>query len=278
MRHNEGNEAMLGAIVGDIIGSVYEFKNHRSKAFEPLFHPAARFTDDTVCTVAVADALVQGTDPTTSLQTWCQRYAENGGWGQRFAQWIFESNPQPYGSWGNGAAMRISPVGLLAGTEDEIIQWVDSATAITHNHPEAVASARAVALAIFWARLGMAPTEIAALLTQRFGYDLSQTPDDIRPTYRRTERASGSVPQAIVCALQSISFEDAIRNAISIGGDSDTIAAIAGGIAEARFGIPDEIANHAWGYLPRDMRAVVTSLYAARQTEAGLHDRPTIPQ
>jgi ADP-ribosylglycohydrolase len=254
---------MLGAIIGDIVGSAYEFKNHRSKAFDPFFHPDAKFTDDTVCTVAIADALIQGTDPTSTMQTWCRRYAENGGWGQRFALWIFEDNPQPYGSWGNGAAMRISPVGLLAGTEEEVVQWADSATTITHNHPEAIASARAVALAIFWARRGITSTEIAAQLTQRFGYDLSQTPDDIRPAYKRTERASGSVPQAIVCALQSISFEDAIRNAVSIGGDSDTIAAIAGGIAEARFGIPEEFARHAWEYLPQDIRAVVNSFYAA---------------
>ncbi len=269
---------MLGAIVGDIIGSAYEFNNHRSKTFEPLFHPEARFTDDTVCTVAIADALIQGTDPALSLQSWCQRYAENGGWGQRFALWIFEDNPQPYGSWGNGAAMRISPVGLLAGTEDELFQWTDFATAITHNHPEAIASARAVASAIFWARHGIAPMEIAARLTQRFGYDLTQTPDDIRPTYKRTERASGSVPQAIVCALQSISFEDAIRNSVSIGGDSDTIAAIAGGIAEARFGIPEEISTIAWGYLPRDMRSVMTSFYAALPAESGLNDRPGMHQ
>lgn len=262
---------MLGAIVGDIIGSAYEFKNHRSKAFEPLFHPAARYTDDTVCTVAIADALVRGTDPTLSLQIWCRRYAENGGWGQRFALWIFEDDPQPYGSWGNGAAMRISPVGLLAGTEDELIQWADSATAITHNHPEAIASARAVALAIFWAKRGIAAAEIAALLTHRFGYDLSQTPDDIRPTYKRTERASGSVPQAIVCALQSRSFEDAIRNAVSIGGDSDTIAAIAGGIAEARFGVPEDIAQRAWQFLPHDMRAVVTTFNGESQAGSKLH-------
>lgn len=147
--------------------------------------------------------------------------------------------------WGRPKGMRISPVGLLAATEDEVIQWTDSATTVTHNHPEAMASARAVALAILWARRGTEAVEITARLTQRFGYDLHQTPDDIRPSYKRTERASGSVPQAIVCALQAVNYEDAIRNAISIGGDSDTIAAIAGGIAEARFGIPADIAKHA---------------------------------
>ncbi len=261
---------MLGAIIGDIVGSAYEFKNERSKGFSPFFHPAARFTDDTVCTVAVADALLRGSDPAAVLHAWCQKYAENGGWGQRFAMWITDDNPQPYGSWGNGAAMRISSVGFLADTEDKVIQWADTATVITHNHPEAIASARAVALAIFWARRGITPTEIADRLTQRFGYDLKQTPDEIRPTYKRTERASGSVPQAIVCALQSISFEDAIRNAVSIGGDSDTIAAIAGSIAEARFEIPKSIAAQAWGFLPQDMRTVVTSFYADLHSESDL--------
>lgn len=112
---------MLGTIIGDIIGSVYEFRNHRSKSFEPLLHPQARFTDDTVCTVAFADSLVRSADPQTTLIDWCRRYAENGGWGKRFAEWFMDDKPQPYGSWGNGAAMRINPVGLLAGTEDEAI-------------------------------------------------------------------------------------------------------------------------------------------------------------
>lgn len=268
---------MLGAITGDIVGSAYEFKNYRSKDFSPLFHPDARFTDDTVCTVAIADALLQGTDSAEVLHSWCKRYAENGGWGQRFALWITDENPQPFGSWGNGAAMRISSVGFLANTEDQVIECADAATMITHNHPEAIVSARAVALAIFWAKSCIASTEIAKRLIKRYGYNLNQTPDEIRPTYKRTERASGSVPQAIVCALQSISFEDSIRNAVSIGGDSDTIAAIAGSIAEARFGIPEDIAKRSWEYLPSDMRSVVASFYA-RQATSGLHARFTLHQ
>jgi ADP-ribosylglycohydrolase len=258
---------MLGTVIGDIIGSVYEFKNHRSKNFDPLFHPQARFTDDTVCTVAIADALVRGTDPQATLIEWCRRYAENGGWGKRFAEWFMDDNPKPYGSWGNGAAMRISPVGMLATSEDEVIGWADAATAITHNHPEGIASARAVALAIFWARYKTPPQTIATQLTERFGYDLSPMPDDIRPTYTRTERAAGSVPQAIICALQSTSYEDAIRNAVSIGGDSDTIAAIAGGIAEALHGIPNTIAVAAWAYLPKEMQSVLAKLYKEGQIQ-----------
>lgn len=252
---------MLGTVIGDIIGSVYEFKNLRRKDFEPLFHPQARFTDDTVCTVAIADALTRGMDPQTTLIDWCRRYAENGGWGKRFAEWFMDDNPQPYGSWGNGAAMRISPVGLLASSEEEAIAWSDAATVITHNHPDGMASARAVALAIYWARHKTDAQTIAQNLTGRFGYDLNATPDTIRLTYTRTESAAGSVPQAIVCALQSSSYEDAIRNAISIGGDSDTIAAIAGGIAEALHGLPQEIAQQGWTYLPEEMKRVMTALY-----------------
>lgn len=256
---------MLGAVIGDIIGSVYEFKNHRSKNFDPLFHPQAHFTDDTVCTVAIADALVNGTDPQATLIAWCRQHAENGGWGKRFAQWFLEDDPKPYGSWGNGAAMRISPVGLLANNEDEVIAWADAATAITHNHPEGVKSARAVALAIHWALRKVAPREIAARLTHQFGYDLDTTPDVIRINYVRTESAAGSVPQAIVCALQSTSYEDAIRNAVSIGGDTDTIAAICGGLAEAIHGLPNAIAKQGWGYLTSPMQLVLRELYRASE-------------
>lgn len=253
---------MLGTIIGDIVGSVYEFKNHRSKDFSPLFHAEARYTDDTVCTVAVADALVNGQNPQQKLQQWCRRYADNGGWGQKFALWIFEDPPQPYGSWGNGAAMRIAPVGMLAESEGQAVEWSDTVTNITHNHPDAINSARAVALAIHWARWQVQASEIARRIQERFGYDMSRTPDQIRPTYVRTEKAADSVPQAMVCALQASSFEDAIRNAVSIGGDSDTIAAIAGGIAEALFGLPDDIAAQGWSYLPPDMKVVLVDFYS----------------
>ena len=255
---------MLGTIIGDIVGSVYEFKNIRCKDFSPLFHPNAKFTDDTVCTIAVADALTSGTGPVSTLQMWCRRYQNNGGWGQRFALWIVNENPKPYGSWGNGGAMRIAPVGLLAETEEQTLEWSDVFTRITHDHPDAMNAARAVALSIYWARTGKTPNEIATELGERFAYNLAPSPDDIRPYYRRTEKAADSVPQAIICALKSTSFEDAIRNAISIGGDSDTIAAIAGGIAEALHGIPDEIAKQGWEYLPKDFRSVIRALHAAK--------------
>ncbi len=253
---------MLGSIIGDIVGSAYEFHNYRGKDFQPLFHAKAKFTDDSVCTIAIADALITDTDPTTALQSWCRRYWSNGGWGQRFAFWIGNDHPQPYGSWGNGAAMRIAPVALLAGTEAELERDVERVSAITHSHPEALSAATAVALAVFWARRRMPAAEIATRLQVRFGYPLTTTtPDTIRPTYERTERARDSVPQALVCALHSCDFEDALRNAVSIGGDSDTIAAIAGGIAEAMHGIPETLAAQGTAYLPADMRAVLHQLY-----------------
>jgi ADP-ribosylglycohydrolase len=158
-----------------------------------------------------------------------------------------DDNPQPYGSWGNGAAMRIAPVGLLASNEEEVIGWSDTVTAITHNHPGA--------------RQQMPAADVGQRLTDRFGYPLHLTPDEIRPTYKRTEKAIDSVPQAISCAMHANSFEDAIRNAVSLGGDSDTIAAIAGGIAEALHGIPNDIAAQAWTYLPKDMQVVISVLY-----------------
>jgi ADP-ribosyl-[dinitrogen reductase] hydrolase len=255
---------MLGAIIGDIVGSVYEKRNYRATNFEPLFHANARFTDDTVCTVAVADALLYGKKPAQALQEWCRRYENTGGWGQRFALWIADDEPKPYQSWGNGAAMRISAVGFLARTEQEASDWSDYFTVVTHDQEDAIAAARAVSLAIYWARHEVDSSEIANRLTERFGYNLKQTPDEIRPTYKHTETSAGSVPQAIVCALQSKSYEDALRNAVSIGGDSDTIAAIAGSIAEALHGIPEEIRAKGIGFLADDMKAVVEAFYSVK--------------
>jgi ADP-ribosyl-[dinitrogen reductase] hydrolase len=253
---------MLGAIIGDIVGSVYEFRNYRAKDFDPFFHPKAFFTDDTVCTVAVADALANSKDPAITLKEWCRQYWDNGGWGMRFAEWVSGDEIEAYGSFGNGAAMRVSSAGLLAKSIDDAIALSNLVTTVTHNHPEGLKGAAATAVGVFLARHGSTADEIRSAISSTFGYDLTMTVDQIRPTYRYNETCQNSVPQAIVCALEGTSFEDAIRNAISIGGDSDTIAAIAGGIAEARFGISDEMAGTAWSYLPLDMRAVITKLYA----------------
>ncbi len=253
---------MLGAIIGDIVGSVYEFNNYKAKDFEPFFHPKAFFTDDTVCTVAVADALVNGIDPAVALRTWGRRYEKNGGWGMRFAQWLGSDDAGPYNSYGNGAGMRVSPAGLLAGSIEEAIRLSNHVTAVTHNHPQGMRAAAATAVAIHLARTGMAANAIRAEIVSRFGYDLSMSVDEIRPRYRYNERALDTIPQALTCALEATNFEDAIRNAISIGGDSDTIAAIAGGLAEALFGIPEDIAAIARLKIPEDMREVLTTLYA----------------
>jgi ADP-ribosyl-[dinitrogen reductase] hydrolase len=255
---------MLGTIIGDIVGSAYEFHNYRNKGFEPFFHKDARFTDDTVCTIAVADAILNEAHPEDALVKWCRAYAENGGWGKQFALWFMADQRAPYNSWGNGAAMRISPVGFLANSEDQVTEWSDVVSGVTHNHPEAMASAQAVALTVFWARNKVPAGEIRSRISGRFDYDLDTPIETIRASYVRTERAKDSVPQAINCALQASSFEDAIRSAVSIGGDSDTIAAIAGGIAEAMFGLPEEIAGAVWKYLPEDMRGVVNDFYSAK--------------
>lgn len=253
---------MLGAIAGDIIGSVFQFRNRRSKDFTPLFHPEARFTDDTVCTVAIAEALVDGKDPVSTLQAWGRRYWDNGGWGQRFVLWLADDDPRPYGSYGNGAAMRVGPAGLLATSLDEAMALSNHVTRITHDHPEGMKGAAATAVAIWLARSGAGAADIRAQICNRFGYDLSLTADTIRPTYRYSEACQDTVPQALVCALDATSYEDAVRTAISIGGDSDTLAAITGSVAEARFGMPDEIAQAAWAGLPDEMRRVLKRLYA----------------
>jgi ADP-ribosylglycohydrolase len=253
---------MLGAIIGDIVGSVYEFNNYRAKDFQPFFHASAFFTDDTVCTVAVADALVNERDPAVALREWGRRYWDNGGWGQRYALWIASDDMGPYNSYGNGAAMRVAAAGLLAKSIDEAITLSDRVTEVTHNHPEGMKGAAATAVAIHLARIGLAAEGIRDAISRRFGYDLSLTVDQIRPGYRYNERSQDTVPQALTCALEATSFEDAIRNAISIGGDSDTIAAIAGSVAEARFGISEDLAAQAWAYLPAEMRAVLQALYA----------------
>ncbi len=253
---------MLGAIIGDIVGSVYEFNNFRSKDFEPLFHRKAFFTDDTVCTVAVADALVNNRHPAQALKDWGTKYWENGGWGRSFALWLGSDSWEPYNSFGNGAAMRVAPAGLLAKSVEEAIELAYKVTEVTHNHPEGMKGAAATAVAGFLARTGSSQAFIRGYIADSFGYDLTLAVDEIRSDYRFNETCQQTVPQALTCVLEAESFEDAIRNAISIGGDSDTIGAIVGGIAEAMFGIPDDIAERGWAYLPQEMREVLTGLYA----------------
>ncbi len=260
---------MLGAVIGDIVGSVYEFDNHRAKDFQPFFHSQAFFTDDTVCTIAVADALLNDRDPAAALREWGRRYWDNGGWGQRFALWLTSDDMGPYDSLGNGAAMRVSPAGLLAGSVEEAVALSDRVTEVTHNHPEGMRGAAATAVSIHLARVGRSQPEIRAWIARRFGYDLSASVDAIRPNYVYNELSRDTVPQALTCALEARDYEDAIRNAISIGGDSDTIAAIAGGVAEALFGIDDATAAVGWAFLPDDLGAVLKQLYAVAEPLPG---------
>jgi ADP-ribosyl-[dinitrogen reductase] hydrolase len=267
---------MLGAIIGDIVGSVYEFNNYCAKDFDPFFHKKAFFTDDTVCTVAVADALAGGIDPAITLRAWGRKYWKNGGWGLRFAEWLGSDDEGPYNSFGNGAGMRVSPAGLLARSVGEARALSDHVTEVTHNHPEGMRGAAATAVAIYLARRGMVATDIRKVIVADFGYDLSMTVDEIRPGYRYNERSQDTVPQALTCAFEATDFEDAIRNAISIGGDSDTIAAIAGGVAESLFGIPEAMARQSWGMIPQDMQEVMTRVYGMAETRANAPQPPLI--
>jgi len=252
---------MLGAIVGDVVGSVYEWHQTKRKDFEPLFPEDCFFTDDSVLTVAVADALLNQHDPAEALKSWGREYP-NAGYGGLFHQWLFSEEMGPYNSFGNGAAMRVSPVALLARTLEEALQMSDHVTAVTHNHPEGLKGARATVTAIVMAREGCSPEEIRRAIATRFGYDMDRTVDQIRPDYSFDETCQRTVPEAILCVLEATDFEDAIRNAISLGGDSDTLGAIAGPVAEARFGLPPEIASQAWQRLDEPMQEVIAQLYA----------------
>ena len=233
---------MLGAIAGDVIGSIYEWHNIKTKAFE-LIGPRCTFTDDTVLTVALAEAILDGIDYGQLLKTYAHRYPQ-AGYGGRFKQWVRSDDPAPYYSWGNGSAMRISPVGFAFNSLDEVLAKADHYTRVTHDHPEGIKGAQAVAASIFLARTGSSRDDIKRYVETTFGYDLSRRLDDIRLVYRYDSSCQGTVPEAIIAFLESTDFEDAIRNAISIGGDSDTIACITGGIAQAFYGgVPSAIAQ-----------------------------------
>ena len=233
---------MLGAIIGDIAGSMYERRRYSIKTKDfPFFGDYCRFTDDSVCTVAVADILLHDLPPAETMQAWCHRHPRRG-YGGNFGHWIYTDPPEPYNSFGNGAAMRVSPAAFLNRNDlDAALSAADKVTEITHNHREGMKGARATTHAIWLAYQGENPNDIRQVIASEYDYDLTQTVDEIRPDYFFDVTCQGSVPQAITCALESVSYEDAVRNAISLGGDADTLAAIAGSIAEALHGIPDEL-------------------------------------
>ena len=231
---------MLGAIIGDIAGSIYEGHPIKAKNF-PFFGDYCSFTDDSVCTVAVADILRHDRPPAETMQQWCRRYPGRG-YGGNFGMWIYAEPPEPYNSYGNGAAMRVSPAAFLNRDNlDAALSASDKVTEITHNHLEGMKGARATTHAIWLAFQGENAANIREIITSEYGYDLTQTVDEIRPSYFFDITCQGTVPQAITCALESVSYEDAVRNAISLGGDADTLAAIAGPIAEALHGISDKL-------------------------------------
>ncbi|MEA1923766.1 MAG: ADP-ribosylglycohydrolase family protein [Pseudomonadota bacterium] len=251
---------MLGAIAGDIIGSVYEWKNIKSKEFD-LFSPKAFFTDDSVLTIALAEAILNDADYGEVMKRYYSRYPE-AGYGGSFHKWAQNPDAEPYNSWGNGSAMRTSPVGYAYETLEEVLFKAKQFASFTHNHPEGIKGAQATAAAIFLARKGAGKKMIKLYITQQFHYDLTGTIDEIRPDYIFDVSCQGTVPQAITAFLESENYEDAIRNAISIGGDSDTLACITGGIAEAFYGkLPSNIAETAMNILDENLRKTVIRFY-----------------
>lgn len=275
---------MIGAIIGDIVGSVYEWHNIKTKEF-PFFRDDCFYTDDTVMTIAVAEGLMNGGSEDAFIDAMKKygRMYPNAGYGGRFGEWLNSETREPYNSFGNGSAMRVSPVGWVmnCGFCARTGMWPSKgqetarrSAAVTHNHPEGIKGAQAVADAIFICRMyrGKYVTDygtepifpaiddckryVKEHTEQEYGYDLSRTLDEIRPTYRFHESCQDTVPQAVAAFLESTDFEDAIRNAVSLGGDSDTLAAITGGIAEAAYGVPQWMKDIAWGYLDEPLREV----------------------
>lgn len=247
---------MIGAIAGDIIGSVYEWDRIKTKNF-PLFRQDCVFTDDTVLTVALAESILSGADYASLMREYYRRYP-NAGYGGFFHGWASVAGSPPYNSWGNGAAMRISAAGFAFDTLEEVLSRAEEYTAVTHNHAEGIKGAQATAAGIFLARKGSSKAEIRKYVEKSFGYDLSKSLDEIRPAYHFNESCQETVPEAILCFLEATDFEDAIRNAISLGGDSDTLACITGGIAQAHYGVPPAIAERAMSFLDADLKRITS--------------------
>ena len=290
---------MLGAIIGDIVGSIYEWRGIKTKEF-PLFHDGCSFTDDTVMTVATADALMNGgkaDDFIDAYKEWGRLYCDVG-YGGSFRSWIFSDDRSPYNSWGNGSAMRISPCAWLMDCEAYARTGIcpsrelaKLSAEVTHNHPEGIKGALAVTDAIFLCRFYMGgykhkPADERAAIEQcklhvrehiekEYGCDLSKTLDEIRPAYCFDASCQGTVPQAIKAFLESTDFEDAIRNAVSLGGDSDTLAAITGSIAEAAYGIPQWIKDKVWSYLDEPIREVCRRWQAFIEEKGQLRNVPS---
>jgi ADP-ribosylglycohydrolase len=247
---------MLGAIAGDIIGSVHEGAGTKTKDF-PLFVEDSRFTDDTVLTVAVAERLLRGGSYVDLFHDYFHAYPL-AGYGGSFIRWAGYRRRLPYNSWGNGSAMRVSPIGIACDTLDEVVAQSRESAEVTHNHPEGVRGAQATAVAVFLARSDRTKPEIKSHIEREFGYNLAKPLDDIREGYCFDVSCQGSVPQSIIAFLEADGFEDAVRNAISLGGDADTMACIAGAIAEPFYGgVPDDIRSRVMATLDERLRDIV---------------------
>jgi ADP-ribosylglycohydrolase len=247
---------MLGAIAGDVIGSVHERTRTKTKVF-PLLTPESRFTDDTVLTVAIADSLLHGRDYVDALHDYFHAYP-NAGYGGTFFLWASSRRREPYKSWGNGSAMRVSPVAYVGTTLDQVLAEAKRSAEVTHDHEEGIRGAQATAAAIFFARTGGTKEQIRQYTEEQFDYFLDETLNDLRPTYQFDASCQWSVPQSIIAFLESSGYEDAVRNAISLGGDADTMACIAGAIAEAYYGgVPAAIAEPVLARLDDRLRSVV---------------------
>ena len=258
---------MLGAFFGDIAGSVYEFRNIKTTDFD-LYNPEAYFTDDSVMTAAVAKTLVKGKGLSDEelkrslvrqMRSFGRRYPHRG-YGGHFLEWIYSDTMKAYNSYGNGSAMRVSAAGWLYDTLAETEHYAQLTAMVTHNHPEGIKGARAAAAAIYMARNHASKEEICAYITKTYGYDLSFTLDEIRPVYTFDVSCQGSVPQAIKAFLEGNSFEEVIRLAVSIGGDSDTIACIAGSIAEAYYGMTGEQKRYVLEHIPEEFAEIAESV------------------
>ena len=274
---------MYGAILGDMIGAPYEFdRGNKTKDF-PLFVNESQFTDDTVMTIAVAEALLDHPGASDeelrsalvqSMQMWGRKYP-SAGYGARFIRWLHSEDPKPYGSYGNGSAMRVSAAGWLYETIDKTRHMARLTAEVTHDHPEGIKGAEATASAIFLARTGAGKDDIRDYIINEFGYDLSRTCDEIRPTYYHVESCQKTVPEAITAFLEGDDFEDVIRTAVSLGGDCDTLTCIAGSIAEAFYRIPEEIVAECRNRLPEDMLTVLDRFAERKQSieiEPAFHD------
>ena len=258
---------MYGAILGDIIGSPFEFDRGKKTKEFPLFCAESEFTDDTVMTIAVAEAFLDmqlaEDDAVTRdrlvhyLQKWGRKYP-HAGYGIRFSRWLRDKDPIPYGSFGNGSAMRVSSVGWLFDDLTTVRKMARLSAEVTHDHPEGIKGAEAVACAIYLARTGSTKEEIRDFIETIFAYDLSRTCDEIRPGYRHVESCQETVPEAITAFLEGPSFEDVIRTAVSLGGDCDTLTCIAGSMAEAFYGVPEELKTQCTEHLSDDLLAVLS--------------------